>query len=181
MNRKPIIISLAILAASAFTACVGGDEVNTEREWLNANNSWLEAQAKRTVEGTSTPYYTRVVPAYDQGSYVLMHWFNDTTKTAGNLKPFITSTVDVKYIGRYYTGAAFDSSYTQTDSIFNTKVNSVVAGWKIALQNMHVGDSCEVIVPFQSAYGTSGYGSIPAYTNLVFTMKLKSITGYEKP
>lgn len=87
----------------------------------------------------------------------------------------------VKYIGRFYNGTAFDSSYLQTDSIFETKLSSVVSGWQIALQNMHVGDSCEVVIPYQSAYGSTGYSSVPPYSNLVFHMKLKDIPDWETP
>ena len=108
-----------------------------------------------------------------------MHWFNDRNSTAGNLKPYYTSTVAVKYIGRLYNNEAFDSSYLAPDSLFKTKVNSVIPGWTIALQEMHVGDSVEVIIPYQSAYGTSGTGKILPFSNLKFNIKLVDITNWE--
>lgn len=171
------------LVASAFTSCGGDDDStwDTYREWREANNAWLAEQAERTVEGSTELYFTRVVPESDQGSYVLMHWFNDRAETSGNLKPYLTSTVSVKYIGRFYNGTAFDSSYLQTDSVFITKVSAVVPGWQIALQNMHVGDSCEVVIPYQSAYGADGYSTMAPYSNLVFNMKLTDIPALEKP
>ena len=62
---------------------------------------------------------------------MLAHWFNDRKLTQGNLKPYYTSTVDVKYIGRLYNDEPFDSSYTLMadygDSIFRTKVGRVIA------------------------------------------------------
>lgn len=182
MNKSSILLAGIAIAASALASCHGDDSNwDSYREWREANNTWLEEQAKRTQEGSTDPYFTRVVPPYDQGSYVLMHWFNDRAQTAGNLKPYSTSTVAVKYIGRFYNGTAFDSSYLQTDSIFKTKVSAVVPGWQIALQNMHVGDSCEVVIPYQSAYGANGYGSMAPYSNLVFHMKLKDIPAWEIP
>lgn len=183
MKKLPILFAGTVLVATAFASCNSDDDSNwdTYREWREANNAWLDEQAKRTEDGSTDLYFTRVVPPYDQGSYVLMHWFNDRSLTAGNLKPYSTSTVAVKYIGHFYNGTAFDSSYLQTDSIFTTKVSAVVPGWQIALQNMHVGDSCEVVIPYQSAYGANGYSSMPPYSNLVFHMKLKDIPAWEIP
>jgi FKBP-type peptidyl-prolyl cis-trans isomerase FklB len=113
-----------------------------------------------------------------------MHWFNDRSKTAGNLQPYYTSTVDVKYIGRLYNDEAFDSSYLLTetygDSIYRTKVTAVISGWTIALQEMHVGDSVEVIIPYQSAYGLSGSGTaVLPFSNLKFNIKLVDIPYWE--
>ena len=93
-----------------------------------------------------------------------------------------TSTVDVKYIGHLYDGTAFDSSYINTypaDSIYRTTLSSVIEGWTIALTNMHVGDSCEVLIPYQHAYGSSEHGDIKPYSALQFNIKLVYIPGYE--
>jgi FKBP-type peptidyl-prolyl cis-trans isomerase FklB len=182
MKKYPILIAGIALASSALTSCLGDDENtwDTYREWREANNTWLEEQIALTEDGSTEPYYHRVVPAYNLGSYVYMHWYNDRQATAGNLVPFSTSTVSVKYIGRLYDDTAFDSSYLQTDSVLSVTVNSdIIDGWQIALQEMHVGDSCEVIIPYQFAYGSSGYNTISPYSNLKFNMKLVDLTAYE--
>ena len=109
-----------------------------------------------------------------------MRWFNDTTATTNNRKPIYTSTVDVKYYGRTYEDVPFDSSYrslSPADSVSRFQLNSVISGWVIALEKMHIGDSVEVIVPYSYAYGSSGNSSIPPFSVLKFNIKLVDIPG----
>ena len=151
--------------------------------WRNANNEWYLAQReKKNPDGT--PYYTVLSPAWYPESGVLIHYFNDRKLTEGNLSPMMTSTVDMIYIGHLYNDTVFDSSYDNTtygDSIFRTQPNAVIEGWQIALNDMRVGDTCEVVIPYPQAYGTSGQGSIPPYSVLRFNMKLVGIPAYEIP
>lgn len=178
---------LGLIATIAIHSCKMDPEEDTweyYEDWRNANNEWLEAQKSKTdAEGNF--YYKTVIPEFDQSAYVLMHYFNDRTKTEGNLSPFYTSTVDVKYIGRLYNDEAFDSSYLQTtygDSIYRIRgLSSVIQGWAIALMDMRVGDSCEIIVPYQSGYGSQIRDAINPYSHLKFNIKLVDIPGYEKP
>ncbi len=168
----------------AFAACSLETENNwnTYEDWRNDNQAWIDAKAK-LLDEDGKPYYTKIQSAWDnsEDTYVLMRYLNDTTLTENNLKPLYTSTVDVKYIGRNYEDEAFDSSYLNTqpaDSLMRIAVSSVVQGWMIALQNMHVGDSCEVIIPYQQAYGANGMGDILPYSALKFNMRLVDIPGY---
>ena len=113
---------------------------------------------------------------------MLIRYLNDRSLTAGNLSPLLTSTVDVKYIGRLYTGEAFDSSYNQKangDSIFRTSLTGLIQGWQIALVNMNVGDSVEIIIPYNMGYGGSQTGIIKPYSTLIFNLKLVDIPYYE--
>ena len=174
MKRLPLI-ALFTFIVMAFVACKDDDNnLEKYKEWRETNKTWLAEQELRI--GT---YYQKIVPSYDRGQYVLMHWFNDRSATAGNLQPMYTSRVKVKYIGRLCNDVAFDSSYLATDSIFETKVGAVISGWSIALQEMRVGDSVQVVIPYQSAYGTSGSGSILPFSNLSFNIKLVDIPNWE--
>lgn len=154
------------------------DTWETYKEWREKNEAWLQQQAARE-ETSGKAYYQRVVPAWNPGVYVLMHKFNDPTTTQGNLMPLMSSTVNVKYKGMLYNDVAFDSSYTRVDSLYTTKLSNVIEGWQIALQYMHVGDSVEVIIPYESAYGVSGSSAIPPYSALKFQIKLVDIPAYE--
>lgn len=173
----------AIVFVSIMISCNDDSTWDDYQEWREVNQSWLEEQ-QLLKNADGTPYYTNIAPAWYPKSGVLIHYFNDRALTAGNLQPMITSTVDVKYIGRFYNDAAFDSSYTQTangDSIFRTQPINTIVGWQIALTDMRVGDSARVVVPFMEAYGVSSTGSIPPFSNLVFDIKLVDIYKYELP
>lgn len=184
MKRFPLILLFTVLIA--MTSCMEEKENTWEEQlrWREANLTWLGEQAERT-NADGTPYYTKVVPEWDKNAYVLVHYFNDRSLTQGNLSPMYTSTVDVKYKGELYNGAAFDSSYNNVpptypaDSIYRTRLGGVISGWQIVLQDMRVGDTCEVVIPYQYAYGTTLSGSIPAYSVLSFGIKLVDIPSYE--
>lgn len=166
--------------ASLLTAC-GDDNEDTlkgYREWMNKNVAWLTEQERAVDPATGEKMYVKVIPDYNRGNYVLMRWYNDQEETKGNLRPYFTSTVDVKYKGRLYDDVPFDSSYLLADSTFQTRLGNVIEGWQIALQQMRVGDSCEVIIPYQVGYGSTGSGKIPPFSVLKFDMKLKNIANY---
>ncbi len=173
---------MAVLG-SVFTSCFfDKDEDDLDNSWAQANVLWYEEQASLIQDGK--PFYTRVYATWDPTAEVLMHWFNDTTKTKGNLKPLYSSQVDVKYILKLFDGTSIDSSYTSTspaDSLFRCRLNSgIIEGWAIALTHMHIGDSCRVIVPYNVGYGSVGSGDIEPYTTLQFDIKLVGIPAYEK-
>lgn len=186
MKRYPIVLILGVFLASVVSCGSGDDDSNTwedYKEWREDNEAWLNEQAARTNED-GTPYYERVVPTWNQSAYVLMHWFNDRSLTAGNLKPYSTSTVDVKYYGRLYNDVAFDSSYAQTaygDSVYRTQLTKVITGWMIAVTQMHVGDSVEVLIPYQQGYNASSTSVIKPYSTLRFGIKLVDIPYLEIP
>ncbi len=184
MKKFPLLFLILLIAVPVLLpGCSDDDNASLEsyREWIKENSDWIKTlEYKRDEAGD--PLYEKVIPDYNNGTYILMRWLTDREATRDNLTPYWTSTVDVKYYGELCDGTPFDSSYlsvSPADSIFRTRLNTVIQGWSIALQQMHVGDSCEVIIPFDAAYGISGSGSIPPYSNLKFGIKLVDIPYYE--
>ena len=183
MKKFPFIILLAAVLGGVFTSCFKDDEnIDKYSEWYEINTNWYQAQADLTEGGSK--YYTQVTAPWDPNAQVLIHWFNDTTKTKGNLKPKFTSTVDVKYLLKLYDGTAVDSSFLSTspaDSLFRCRLNmGVIEGWGIAIPKMHVGDSCRVLVPYYVGYGSTASGIIKPYSTLQFDIKLVGIPAYEQ-
>jgi len=174
MNKLLNICLAAIMIV--LSSCLGKTVWDEYKDWRNTNDDWYAQQA-------TSGNYTTIIPSWDPSAQVLMRWHNDTTTTRNNLKPLITSTVDVKYRGRLYNDTPFDSSYTKTspaDSIYRSKVNNNIEGWMIALTHMHVGDSCTIIIPYEQGYGSSSVSSvIRPYSVLVFDMKLVDIYKYK--
>ena len=114
-------------------------------------------------ESRRHPYYTTVVPEWNPGGFVLMHFFNDRSETEGNLSPLYNSIVDVRY-QLHCDGTGADSSDNVTKygakGIFRTPLNNTIQGWYVALPQMRCGDSAEVIVPYGLGYGASSSGVI---------------------
>ena len=188
MRRFPIFIATLVAMALAIVSC--GDDDNTwddYAEYRQANIDWLQQQYEKK-DASGKPVYTMLRPTWDQGSYVLIRYFNDTMLTKDNPKPFLTSTVDVKYHGSLYDGTPFDSSYLRTapaDSIyradFSSTTSSYVPGFRIALMAMNVGDSCDVIIPYSQGYGSARMDdNILPYSHLHYdALKLVDIYQYE--
>lgn len=51
-----------------------------------------------------------------------------------------------------------------------------IRGWEEIVPKMHLGERVRAIIPFELAYGEHAVGSIPAYANLVYDIKLLGIT-----
>lgn len=173
-----IYITLAVVGA---TSC--GDDNNWEEyeNWRMANTEWYNQQLNRkNTDGT--PYFTVLQPTWYPQSGVLIHYFNDRALTQNNLQPLVTSHVTVKYHGRLYNDIGFDSTTVGADSVRTFSLSEVVTGWKIALTHMHVGDSAEIVIPYEQGYGYSGSGSsVPPYSALKFNIGLKDVPAYVVP
>lgn len=177
------LAALAVVALPTLTSCSPDNEEddepkNIDQAWVSTNEEYINI-ARTLTNDDGTPYYESVTAAWNSGATILMHYFNDRALTQGNLKPMLTSSVSVKYHGELVNGARFDSSYANSDSLFTTRLTSVVEGWVIALTQMHVGDSVRVVIPAAAGYGSTQTASIPAYSTLVFNIKLVDIPHYE--
>lgn len=182
--KKLLYAAIAIVAAVAATACQDDDVKSTWEEyadWRKTNISWLEElQARKDANGQ--PYYEVITPSWYTNSYVLLHRFG--ASNTGNLMPKSNSTIDVIYQGFNCEGERFDSSLTQTTygpGIARFNLNEVIDGWTAAFETMHVGDSAEIICPYNMAYGEGLVSSlILPYSALRFNVRLVNIYGYEK-
>ena len=176
MKKLFYTVVLAVVAITMLNSCLGEDTYDKYKEWREKNDEWYQRQA-------ASGLYTQLVAPWDPSAQVLIRWHNDTMLTKDNLKPLITSTVDVKYRLCNCDNVPADSSYNNVspaDSIYRSQVNQNVEGWMIALTRMHVGDSCTVIVPYQQGYGSVKRSDvILPYSHLIFEMKLVDIYKYK--
>lgn len=186
MKKLLAFIAVSTILSLGFSACNKDDDdtYNLEdyQDWRKQNDKWVsEMQARKNPDGT--PYYQTVIPVWNPSVFILMHFFNDRAETADNLVPLYTSTVDVRYVGHNCEGERFDSSTTVNKygklGIKRFQCNSVIQGWTIALEQMHVGDTAEIIVPYNVAYGTTYMGNILPYSALRFNVRLEDIYKYE--
>lgn len=185
--KKFFYMVLCAIATATFAACGNDDDdkkvnLGSYQEWRQTNDAWVtEMQAKKNPDGT--PYYQTVIPVWNPGGFVLMHFFNDRSETAANLVPLYTSEVDVIYKGYNCKGVGFDSS-TYVDAygqlgVARLRINNTIQGWGIAMEKMHVGDTAEVIVPYGVGYGATMTSSLLPYSSLRFNIRLVDIYKYQ--
>ncbi|XKE45657.1 FKBP-type peptidyl-prolyl cis-trans isomerase [Halomonas organivorans] len=89
--------------------------------------------------------------------------------------PGAEDTVEVHYEGTLIDGTVFDSSYERGEPV-SFRVGQVIEGWQEALQLMDVGDTWEIVVPSDLAYGPRGQGPIGPHETLVFKVELLDVT-----
>lgn len=164
------------------TSCMGDDTNEKYKDWRNQNIKYVSEMQALTADGKKV--YTTVVPDWSPGSFVLMKWHNDRSLTQKNLSPLFNSTCRVKYRMSTIEGVV-DSSFNMTtygDSLYQCRPSTVITGFAIALTNMHIGDSCQVIVPYYIAYDQKTTSTIKKpFTTLIYDIKLESIPAYEIP
>ncbi|GAB6976479.1 FKBP-type peptidyl-prolyl cis-trans isomerase [Prevotella falsenii] len=157
----------------------------TMQKIANGDTSW-KLFLNYTYQGqTSNEGLTNYPPE----NYIIVH---ELEKGTGSGTPLFTDSVLVHYQGRlipsltYTAGLVFDSSWGGNGLVFNPKTSrpaqllvggakgGVVDGFATALQKMHIGDHWVVYIPYQLGYGTTANRAIPAYSNLIFDLRLHS-------
>ena len=180
---KKILFILGIGVMACLSACNDDDDENNAweeyRAWYEENVAWYNNQKNIVDSETGLPFYEKVVPAWSSEQSIYMHWFNDRSETAGNLVPDLTSTVGTYYKAYLIDGTLVDESDNLSNKLLVSEVTGLIKGWQIALQNMHVGDSVQIIMPYYLGYGSSGAGKILPYSVLRFNMRLVDIPNYE--
>jgi hypothetical protein len=85
--------------------------------------------------------------------------------------------LDIEYAGYLTNGTLFDSSENagRTPFQFELGVGAVIQGWDQGLLGMKIGESRTLIIPPSLAYGSSGAGSIPGNSTLIFETTLLDI------
>lgn len=89
-------------------------------------------------------------------------------------RPGRDDTVRVNYEGTFLDGSVFDSSYTRGQPA-EFPLSGVIAGWTEGIQLMREGSTYKFYIPSELGYGPGGYGSIPPYSTLVFSVELIAI------
>jgi FKBP-type peptidyl-prolyl cis-trans isomerase FklB len=144
------MMTLAVLAAALMTGSALAD----------ANSDYLKANAKKPgVHVTASGLQYKAISSNGKNPQ----------------KPGSTDCVTVNYKGTFIDGRVFDQSPPGQPISF--PVNGVIPGWTEALQLMHVGDTWQLTIPSNLAYGPAGAGGgkIPPNTPLVFSVELLKI------
>ena len=164
-----------LLAVLALASCKEEDDAVEEyANWQNTNDAFfsrLVSENTMPTVGYTLSYYDNIVAEkLEQGS--------------GTTSPLLTDSVKVHYVGHllpstsYPQGLVFDRSYVgnfDPELATPTKLSvlNVVKGFSTALMRMHRGDYWRIYIPYQLGYGGTARSSIPAYSTLVFDLRLE--------
>ena len=195
MKQRILLIAMAIMSVLGMASCSEDDgtveeypnwKVQNEAFFNNLSDSvsaLIKADPsrndwKRIKSWTKAEDYTGT-----NEDYIIVKVVEQGPATETNT-PIYTDTVAVHYAGSllpstsYKQGLLFDSSFDepfdeQTSVVSTMRISATVEGFATALQNMHRGDHWIVYIPYQLGYGTVDKSVIPAYSTLVFDIRMK--------
>jgi len=91
-------------------------------------------------------------------------------------RPTVADTVTLHYVGTLVDGTEFDSSVRRGQPA-TFPLSGLIEAWQLAVPMMAVGDTIEIAVPADMAYGPIGRGPIPGNATLLFRIELLGIAG----
>jgi FKBP-type peptidyl-prolyl cis-trans isomerase FkpA len=130
-----------------------------------------KAQAQESVdrEAYLKAHHIKAKPTKD-GLYFI------SKKTGHGPHPKAGELVTVNYTGYLLNGKKFDSSYDRKKPFqFTIGKHQVIEGWDEGIAMMRKGGTATLIIPSSLAYGPRSVGPIPAFSTLVFDVKLENI------
>lgn len=89
--------------------------------------------------------------------------------------PTRSSTIKVRYEGKFLDGRVFDSSKNDPDGAVTFPLGKLIPGWVTVLPLMRPGDEWVVYIPPEYAYGVAGKDMIPPNTPLEFRIELVEV------
>ena len=185
------LVSVLFLLPLAITSCEEDTGlVNPYGDWKNRNQQYIDSIAKVARENPSEwkvihtykfPEPTDPLAAKVVNDYV----YCKVLEEGPGIRPVYTDSVTSNYRGRLIpllegSIVTFDQSYLgelNKDVAIprGFKVNEVIEGWTIALQEMPEGSRWEVYVPSKLGYGLDGKDKIPGYSTLCFDVHLVKV------
>ena len=91
-------------------------------------------------------------------------------------RPTIADDITIHYEGKLIDGTVFDSSYERGEPA-TFPLGRLIPGWQAAIPQMAVGETIEIAIPADLAYGAEGGGPIPGNATLIFKVELLGIGG----
>lgn len=89
--------------------------------------------------------------------------------------------VELDFTATLLNGQFVGSTFDRPDKFsFVLGEGFAIQGWEEIVPKMHLGERVKAIIPFEMAYGEHSVGSIPAYSNLIYDVKLLKITTKEE-
>ncbi len=196
-----------LLLITGLTSCHETSDDDTEFDnWQQRNEAFFQQKYQEAVIKIAQQSETLVLTKWSLNDSIATKAEDHIVvevleKGNGTESPMYTDSVSVHFRGRtiptssspdgYVIGSSYEGTfYDQTALPQTISMNNAttVDGLVTALQHMHIGDRWMVYIPYQLGFGAAAYTvssttgwistSIPAYTMLIYDVKL---TGIQKP
>lgn len=163
MKKLNVLLKFSVLflfLAGIFSSCDKSEESGSTN--TAASEALLISKWKAQMKSTNVAYDSTATKIF----YIL-----DKTNAGPGAKVATGNTVTVKYTGAFMDGTIFDSSNSFT-FVHKGASSRMIPGWEESIQLLNEGAKGTFLIPSSLAYGTTGYGSIPPYSPLFFTIEV---------
>ena len=100
----------------------------------------------------------------------------DLEEGTGKEVTSVNDTVTADYTGALATTGVIFQSSLDSGQPFSTQLSGVIPGWQQGMIGMKEGGKRRLLIPAELAYGDQSSGDIPANSDLVFDITLRSVT-----
>lgn len=200
MNKKNILYLLGLFFSLSvgISSCSKDTQVaDPYSDWAVRNDAYIDSIAAVCANPPAGESWQKVLnyklqSASDEGlgyqnytpgknDYVYMKLFPQDNIEPLGITPLGTDTVSVHYRGKLINGTVFDQSFSGNWNAdvseprkFCTVGNSIT-GWSTALMQMREGQHVELYIPAALGYKSVDRDEIPAYSALVFDVRLEKV------
>lgn len=154
IDSLKIVLVLLLLSGSLIqTAC-------SKKENCDPVTTAAPESEITTLRNHLTTYGITATEDYRGFFYVIIN-------PGGSDKPSVCDDVKVNYVGRFLNGTVFDQANGASFGL-----QKLIVGWQEGIPLIGAGGKIRLYLPPTLAYGSSGSGSIPANSNLIFDIDL---------
>ncbi len=199
MNKNILyLLGIFFSLSIGITSCSKDTQVaDPYSDWAVRNDAYIDSIAAVCANPPAGESWQKVLnyklqSASDEGlgyqnytpgknDYVYMKLFPQDNIEPLGISPLSTDTVSVHYRGKLINGTVFDQSFSGNWNAdvseprkFCTVGNSIT-GWSTALMQMKEGQHVELYIPAALGYKSVARDEIPAYSALVFDVRLEKV------
>lgn len=194
MNKNILwLLGILVSLSAGFTSC---SEDTPYNEWAVRNDAYIDSIASVCANPPAGEHWEKVLnyklqsdasedlgyQDYTPGKndYVYMKLFPEDNIEPLGISPMSTDTVSVHYRGKLINGTVFDESFSgEWNGMVNEPrsfaASGVITGRTTALLKMKEGQHVELYIPNGMGYGSVERDVIPAYSTLIFDLRLEKV------
>lgn len=171
MMKKTYLALIGTLLLLTLGACRQSSAPEQKSDYRVRNEAFVEEKAK-------DPEYKPL--SFDLSDLKIYYKVLEASTDQDDAeRPLQNSKVEYAYSLSLISGEKVEVDQVMEATILdreNTSATPLIRGMQLALQHMTVGEEWEVVIPWQLGYGSYSMSSIPAYSTLIFEVKLLKIS-----